>query len=133
MDVSVDDFLFNQFLWFIIYGIMGSKILFTHVKRYPSPVPSRLSFGDWLPSNFLEEPPMSGNTWRGARLGDHGGSGGSVGGGAGSRSSILTVQAGRAANYVGAHWWNIQDDAFGYNEEPGVDQVAFFFFFFFFR
>ncbi len=42
-----------------------------------------------------------------------------------SRRQVITLQAGGFANYVGAHFWNAQDEAAGLAEAGGEAGAAF--------
>lgn len=35
---------------------------------------------------------------------------------------IVTLQLGHYANFVGTHWWNIQESSFQYKETPGIEK-----------
>jgi hypothetical protein len=37
---------------------------------------------------------------------------------------IITLQLGSAANFVGAHFWNLQDEAVAASAVPGCEQAA---------
>lgn len=41
-----------------------------------------------------------------------------------STREIVTLQFGNYANYIGAHWWNIQESSFSYNPEDAPSEIS---------
>lgn len=38
-----------------------------------------------------------------------------------SAKEIITLQFGHYSNFVGTHWWNIQESGFNYNADTNVE------------
>ncbi|XP_017476118.1 PREDICTED: protein misato isoform X1 [Rhagoletis zephyria] len=40
-----------------------------------------------------------------------------------SKREVVSLQFGNYANYIGAHWWNIQESSFNYNPDHGPSEI----------